>query len=278
VSSEIKIDGVGPLVNDAQLIERLIELAKSGVSAGIRLSCSGFDLYLKGSALRGKTRIRHSIRAAVLRCELPRLAEFENLTWLRNHDFRAPCPVSAGVVYLPGHPPFQFLATQVIEHTQTLDCALLDSDSEVREKILSGLGRDVARLHNLGFIHRDLYPRNLLIASDDPEHYINFIDAWRGGARRQLRGPKYDHACLMLHGAAWFTASEQAAYFAAYLASLDDQVLSKRVNLDPHAWLKRLAKERANLARRFNQRRSPDSPLPSAKPWKISKLEAEWIR
>ena len=274
MTSPFKIDGVGTLLHDAELVGHIETLTASGNSAGLRIHCAGQELYLKGSALRGKTRLRHSLRAALLRRKFPRLAEFENLRWLREHGFRAPCPVSAGVAHRTGAAPFQFLATQILPNAQTLDQALAKNDTKGREMVLQNLGREVARLHNLGFIHRDLYPRNLLIAADDPEQQVHFIDTWRGGARRQLRGPRYDHACLMLHGSDWFSPDEQAAYFGAYLAQLDDPILRARIQQAPRKWLQAIAQERANLARRFNRRRSPASPLPIAEPWKLEQLEA----
>jgi hypothetical protein len=46
---------------------------------------------------------------------------------------------------------------------------------QVRRAILAQLGRDVARLHERGFIHGDLTPYNVFVTSDDPVR-IAFLD------------------------------------------------------------------------------------------------------
>ena len=70
--------------------------------------------------------------------------------------------------------------------------------------------------HRLGFVHRDLFARNLLVETGPAGHSIVFLDAWRGGPGRGLRGPIHDLACLMLDGARLFSAGEQRLLLRTY--------------------------------------------------------------
>jgi aminoglycoside/choline kinase family phosphotransferase len=76
----------------------------------------------------------------------------------------------------------------------------------------------VARMHDLGFIHRDLHLRNLVWRREASGPRVLFYDAWRGGARLQSRGISYDVACLT-QGLAW-EAGEPCAdqFLELYLA------------------------------------------------------------
>ena len=84
--------------------------------------------------------------------------------------------------------------------------------------MLDELADEVARMHALHFVHRDLYPRNLLVRGPDRARRIVFLDAWRGGARLQLRGPAYDLGCLFLHLPEWLSVERQQRLFERYLA------------------------------------------------------------
>jgi len=260
---------VGPLAENEELICLLSGRARSGQTIGEFIELDGRRGYLKGSSLRGKAWLRHTLRRLFLGRRFPRLAEYENLLWLREHDFRAPLPLAAGVLRIRDRPPYQFLFTEEIENAFTLYAVLATAKEVERLSILSALGVEVARLHNLGFIHRDLYPRNLLYR--EKGEAVFFIDTWRGGARRQLRGPLYDHACLMLHGAAWWTTTEQAAYFRAYRSSISASTPAL-TQLSVHTWLRRIARERTRLTSRFIRNRPAISDLPLPGAWDISRL------
>jgi hypothetical protein len=180
-----------------------------------RLTVGGEDVYLKGSPLVGRAALRHALRRTLLCCAEPRLAEFANLRWLAEHGFRAPPPHLAGVRRVGGLARYQFLVTGWIEAPR-LDEFCARASEPARTALAVELGRSLARLHALGFVHRDLFARNLLVETGSTGLSIVFLDAWRGGPGRGLRGPIHDLACLMLDGARLFSAGEQRLLLGTY--------------------------------------------------------------
>ena len=83
----------------------------------------------------------------------------------------------------------------------------------------------------------------------------SFVDAWRGGPRRGLRGPDFDLGCLFLDGATSFKRDEQALFFAAYRA----ESLRRGRPLDAR-WPARIERARAAVHRRERGRRPGLAP------------------
>ncbi len=230
----------------ARLRPALERAQLSGRSENLVLELDELRLFAKWSSFRGKARWRHAARALFGR-PLPRLNEFANLTWLREHGFGAPRPVLAGAAWRGGAPAFQFLFTEAIENARTLDELLEDGPDELRLPALETLGREVGKLHARGFVHRDLFPRNLLVTVAGEAPRIHFLDAWRGGPGFGLRGPAYDLGCLMLSGAGLVEPEEQKALFDAYFGARDGAGKpARRMEL-----LRAAARERRRLQRRF---------------------------
>jgi hypothetical protein len=180
-----------------------------------RLTLAGDEVFLKASPLAARPALRHALRRVLLRRAEPRLAEFANLSWLRAHGFRAAEPRLAGVFRACGLPRYQFLATRWVEAPR-LDAFFAQATLESRAALAAELGRTLARLHALGFVHRDLFARNLLVVAGPAGPEPLFLDAWRGGPGRGLRGPRHDLACLMLDGARLLSPSEQTLFFRSY--------------------------------------------------------------
>lgn len=167
---------------------------------------AGGRAYFKLSALVGKTRLRHALKRGLLRAPLPRLAEFANLAWLREHGFKAPEPLAAGALWRRGLPRFQFLLTREVAGARTLETFLAEetepSGRDERAAVLEELASTVARMHELRFLHHDLFPRNVLVTGASPssgDGRVWFLDCWAGGPPPQARGPAYDLACLTLN-------------------------------------------------------------------------------
>jgi len=184
---------------------------------------AGGRAYFKLSALAGKTRFRYALKRGLLRAPLPRLAEFANLAWLREHGFQAPEPLAAGALWRRGLPRFQFLFTREVPGARTLEAWLAEkTEPSERAAVLDALARTVARMHELRFLHHDLFPRNILVTGTSPsggDGRVWFLDCWAGGPAAQVRGPAYDLACLTDRAAGSFSEEELQRLLEAYVAA-----------------------------------------------------------
>lgn len=243
-------------LEEAQVAERRVggprEPRASGPDPSDPAAPGSPALYLKGSPLRLRPALRHGLRRAA-GLALPRLAEFENLLWLRAHGFAAARPLVAGVYLGAGLPRYQFLATELVPGAATLEQRLPGAPAQERAAWLTALARDLAALHRLGFVHRDLFLRNLLVGSADATGSMAprcvFLDAWRGGARRGSRGPDHDLGCLLLEGASVFTRAEQSLFLGTYRA---ESLRLGRVL--PGNWARRVERARAGMFARESRR------------------------
>jgi len=242
---------VGARADFTALAEALRAHAAAGTKWRARPVVAGQELFVKGSPLAPRTALRHGLARLVLARPEPRLAEFANLAWLRAHGFAAPRPRLAGVWRRVGLARYQFLATEAVPAPPLAEF-LAAAPTEARRALVTRLAEDLARLHVLGFTHRDLFARNLLVRAgpDGPEPV--FLDAWRGGPGPDLRGPLHDLGCLMLDGATLLVPEEQALLLARYAARRDE--LGRPAGADLGA---RVAGARARLVAR-ERRRHPE--------------------
>jgi len=233
-----------------------VELGTNAATSAERVQA-----YLKYGPLQLRPALRHASRALVPGIEIPRLQEFANLAWLRSHGFGAPRPLVAGVLRRLGLPRFQFLATQAIPTARTLAEALARDARAERTVSLELLAREVARLHELGFVHRDLFARNVLVTDESRARTgagaalrLHFLDAWRGGPQRGLRGPAYDLACILSDGEWLFSPEERRRFERCYA--------SERALDDPDAGALRRSTGRtlARLVRRLSRRGRISAP------------------
>ena len=177
--------------------------------------------YFKAEPLVGRARVRHALRRVLLRRPYPRLAEFENLSWLAKQQFAVAKPLAAGVRKVWNGIDWQFLFTERFTNAQPL---VLPGSTPDEERITE-LAREVARMHDLGFVHRDLHLRNLAWRVSQPsaganqEPRILFYDAWRGGARWQSRGAAYDLLCLSKGLASEWGESSVDRFLGTYMSS-----------------------------------------------------------
>ena len=190
-------------------------LAREGAVVGELREFGKQRVYLKGAPLATKPSWRHAIRQHLLRRPAPRLSEYMNLSWMTERHFQVPLPIAGGALWRGGRPRYQFLMTCAVPGA--VDFAdFLGEPEAARGAVLEELAREVARLHALHFVHRDLYPRNLLVAPANGGRRVYFLDAWRGGSRFQSRGPAHDLGCFFLSAAELLTSEEQARFLADY--------------------------------------------------------------
>ena len=210
----------------AEALEHLRHLAQGERSIGRWRRIGGTVQYVKGSSLRGKSTWRHALRAG-LGLGLPRLREFDNLQWLRGEGFDAPRPLAAWVTKRSGRPSWQGLITERCEGTSGALDALARAAPDRRQQLVRALGSDIGRLHRAGFVHRDLYLRNLLLATEASTPRTVFLDCWRGGppsashlgARLSGRGPAFDLGCLFVHLPSLVEPAEEELFLESYCAA-----------------------------------------------------------
>lgn len=233
-------------------------LAREGRVVGEFREFGTERVYLKGAPLAPRPALRHALRQLCLRVPPPRLAEYMNLSWMTERHFQCPLPLAGGALWRGGRPRYQFLITREVPHAVGMR-EFLREPHERRATVLDELARELARLHALRFVHRDLYPRNLLVVPPNAGRSVVFLDAWRGGERLQSRGYAHDLGCFFLSAAEWLDAAEQARFFDVYAAerAAQGRPVAPR-------WLTDVAQARAvewrKLERRPERRRGRELP------------------
>jgi tRNA A-37 threonylcarbamoyl transferase component Bud32 len=250
------------LAPDGELAAAATELALESAAAKARIGrpveLAGRGAWLKASPLRGRARWRHALREHLLRQPLPRVREAENFEWLARNGFLAPRTLAAGALRRRGVAVYQFLIASRLEGAAPLVDFLATAGEDEHGRVLGELASEVARMHALSFVHRDLYARNLLVAPSDGAQRIHFIDAWRGGARLQLRGEAYDLACFFLQPA--LTPREQSDWLRRY----ESERARHGRPIDLRRLVSSVRRERAALARQAGRDpgrwRGPQAP------------------
>ncbi len=261
-----RLDGIAR--DDATLsaLAEIVSAAEREQRVIAALTQVGADaLWLKGDHLPGKARLRHSLRR-LLGIEAPRVRELRNIEWLEKRLFRTPRALAAAVLVRGGLVRYQVLALEPLPPHFDLLCALNFASPFERAAWLAELAREIARMHALHFVHRNLFLRNVLVESlpapavGDRRRLI-FVDVWRGGAAFPRRDSAYDLGCLMLEGAGAMLPAEQRSFFALYAA---ERAVQKHA-VDLRALLASANARRtelvARLARDPARRRSAAAPL-----------------
>jgi tRNA A-37 threonylcarbamoyl transferase component Bud32 len=253
---------------DARILEWIESHGREGRVLSELTRAGQARLFVKGSALRGKAAVRHGLRRRLLGRPLPRVREYENLRWLEARIFQVPPPRAAAVLWSGGLPRYQLLVTAEVRGAVPLGEALPGEDPAGRSSLARELGREVGRMHALGFVHRDLFPRNLLVLPKGAGRRLVFLDAWRAGPHASLRGPAYDLGCLFLEGADLWTDPEQQQLIEAYVAARQSEGHRTPADLLPRA-----RREREGLIRRLRAEpaRLRGATLPG--PWRA---ELRW--
>lgn len=194
-----------------------LDACASGSTGLDVIEFGGKRAYFKRSRLRGSSRWRWGARVALWRDRLPRVREYYNLCWLTERLFQTPLPIAAGGFARAGLPAWQFLLTEELAPAETLErFNVREDDEDERAAVLDELAREVARMHALGFVHRDLYPRNVLVLPRGSLQRVAFLDAWAGGPPPQRRGPSYDLGCLFLRVEGPRARAERELFLARY--------------------------------------------------------------
>lgn len=161
-------------------------------------------------------------------------AEWENLQYFDCLGLNAPRLISYGELrqglnYVAGAYVMREIPN-VITLPEAMDLSA-SQDPRWRKQLLTLLGKSVALLHKQGFIHRDLYWRNILV-STDPELKLYFIDCPAGSYQW---GPFFqyglirDLACLYKDAHLHFSQTELMRFFLAYVGHKHLTLADKKI-------------------------------------------------
>jgi len=149
-----------------------------------------------------------------------RLKEFRNLVRLRREGLHAPRPLAFAEERRFGVMTQHLLLLERVPDARDLSAILADGTltDERRADLLFATGRAVGRMHRAGFMHRDLYARNVLVTGEvGRDAVIWFLDCRKGTwSRWQPRREAYDLGCFDLWGATILGPEARVAFFAGY--------------------------------------------------------------
>jgi hypothetical protein len=132
----------------------------------------------------------------------PEVREFRNLAFLREKGVPAVRPVAAAAETSGGRLLAHALVTEHVEDAVDLAKRLatpgdpVRDDPRLRRRTLVVLGRHLHRMHLEGFVHRDLFARNVLVRVHEGEPSLWLCDCRRGGASSMRSKPLDDLAAI----------------------------------------------------------------------------------
>jgi tRNA A-37 threonylcarbamoyl transferase component Bud32 len=171
---------VASSADPADAFERLWSRLRrfDGTNASTFLEVDG-GLFLKGQrlpAILTPSAIAQSGRT---------LREVRNLKALHDAGLPVPQVVLHGAEWRLGVPTRSIVVLRRIAGAQSLREVLQGTAPEGRTDVWAPLGRVVARMHAIGFVHRDLTARNVLVQRADGQVRIHLIDCPRGEFARR---------------------------------------------------------------------------------------------
>jgi hypothetical protein len=181
----------------------------------------------------------------------PEVAEFRALQWLREHGISAVRPVAAASETRRGRLVAHALMTEHVPGTIDLAKRLAAPGDPVRDvpsvrrRFAELVGRLVHRMHAEGFVHRDLFARNVLVRVDEDDVRLWLCDCRRGGPPSWRTGPWHDLASLDGDLKERLPRTDRLRALGAYL---DEEA-------DPSAAVKKIASLRAKIERATIARR-----------------------
>jgi tRNA A-37 threonylcarbamoyl transferase component Bud32 len=132
----------------------------------------------------------------------PEVREFRNLAFLREKGVPAVRPVAAASetrsLRLVAHALLTEHVTDGVDLARRLDTPgdPVREQPAVRRRVAELLGRHVHRMHQEGFVHADLWARNVVVRVDEDTPFLWFCDCRRGGPPSSRRKPLDDLARL----------------------------------------------------------------------------------
>jgi len=194
---------------------------------------------------RWRHRIRGMFRGTLLKKSRAR-SEYHALRLMRRLGIQAVRPVAYGERRVAGFVRSCFLITETVPDAMPLsafiqkfgDHRASPRSVQIRREILTSLARQVRHMHDAGFVHRDLFWRNVLIRclpGDRFEFY--FLDAsvgrWIRMRRRRDESIVADIAAMGAAAPHFCSRADQLRFLIEYLGV-------KSLDAENRAWLRRV--------------------------------------
>jgi tRNA A-37 threonylcarbamoyl transferase component Bud32 len=180
------------------------------------------------------------------------------LQWLQERSLKVPPLLAWGIRSRWGIVTASFILTAEVEGAETLDALWYRAASTDRSRLLVRLATVIGRMHRTGFIHGNLYGRNILIATGTGEPYLIDFPASRMnppwpigtfGMVRDLSGLLSDLDPLLSEEATRFLAAYAEARWPDRPLDARERMvrrLARRISRRTAARRIRLALERKN--------------------------------
>lgn len=200
----------------------------SGVGRLALKTADGSEVYVfvKKQQNHGRRTGRHPIQG-----EPTFRREFKNLQFLYKHQFAAP-----NVVYYGEDKQTQraILVTLALSVYQPLDEFWQGQaaawDAPRKAEFIKALASNVRRLHDLGMVHRALYPKHIFVHTSQPlEFAVIDLEKARLSGLDWYR-TYFDLAALFRH-ATWWGQDDQLVFFKAYCVKSSQQLSSWQQSL-----------------------------------------------
>ena len=163
--------------NDSHNVGTRIQLDVEGTNGRFYLKAYRYPDWRKSKGLIGR---------GSLWGKAPCVREFQNLAWLRSRRVRVPRPVAAASIARRGRLAAHALLTEWVDDAPNLVMRIEDDRDPLRADeaswaaVLRDVGATAGLLHRIGFLHGDLFARNVLVH----EHpWIYVLDCRRGRRR-----------------------------------------------------------------------------------------------
>lgn len=258
----------------ACLGDRLAAWSRSSDTIFVSLPETATGIYIKRYHYpRWRLRFRGMFRGTFLFSSRAR-NEFHTLQLMRQLGIQAVRPIAYGERRIGHFVSSCFLITEAVPTAMPLSSFIKTFSHRrdtrraihARRDVLTSLARQVRHMHEAGFIHRDLFWRNVLIRClPDEQFEFYFLDAPVG---KRIRLPQRRHDNIVRDIAAMSALAPDFCSRADQMRFLLEYLNTDRLSTDDRRWLRQV-QQRSDLMReaeliRLNRGSVFDPPIAAA--------------
>ena len=247
-----RLDSVAAVL--ASTGDRLAAWSRTSDTIFVTLSDSATGAYVKRYHYpRWRQRIRGMFRGTFFLASRAH-SEFRTLRVMRRLGIQAVRPIAYGEHRVGHFVRSCFLITEAVPDAMPLSTFIKTFSTRrdtlhavrARREILSALARQVRQMHEAGFIHRDLFWRNVLIRClPDDQFEFYFLDASAG---KHIRLPQRRHDNIVRDIAAMGALAPEFCSKADQMRFLLEYLDTERLDTDNRRWLREV-QQRADVLR-----------------------------